>query len=453
MASFTLRILQFLIFAGAIFFHFDLVMALQLNQVSRFSPLQPPITSPVNSISPAPPPQSTVPPSSLSPYLPSDSQPATASPPHPSPSNPPPPSPSPPYSPPPPPPPPSPSPPSTPPASPVRALFVLGDSSVDCGTNNFLGTFARADRLPYGRDFDTHQPTGRFCNGRIPVDFLALRLGLPFVPSYLGQAGSIEDMIHGVNYASAGAGIIFSSGSELGQHVSFGQQIQQTIDTFQLFITQMGEQTAADFISNSIIYISIGTNDYIHYYLPNVSDVQSKYVSWKFNQFLAYSMKEEIKNLYNANVRKVVVMGLAPIGCAPYYLWQYGSEDGDCIKVINNMIMEFNFVMRFTISELRKELTDANIIFCDAYQGSMDIIKNFDQYGFSVTNEACCGVGPYNGWMMCMGPEMACENASSHLWWDQFHPTAAVNEILADNVWSGLHTPMCYPMNMEDMVK
>ena len=52
------------------------------------------------------------------------------------------------------------------------ALFVIGDSSVDCGTNNFLGTFARANHLPYGRDFDTHQPTGRFSNGRIPVDYL-----------------------------------------------------------------------------------------------------------------------------------------------------------------------------------------------------------------------------------------------------------------------------------------
>lgn len=133
----------------------------------------------------------------------------------------------------------------------VPALFVFGDSSVDCGTNNFLGTLARADRLPYGRDFDTHQPTGRFSNGRIPVDFLGLkflpstlislslflasrivcslvdsldwisfvrtanRLGLPFVPSYLGQSGAVKDMFRGVNYASAGAGIILSSGSEL----------------------------------------------------------------------------------------------------------------------------------------------------------------------------------------------------------------------------------------------
>ena len=35
------------------------------------------------------------------------------------------------------------------------------------------------------------------------------------MPSYIGQTGPVKDMIHGVNYASAGAGIIFSSGSEL----------------------------------------------------------------------------------------------------------------------------------------------------------------------------------------------------------------------------------------------
>lgn len=67
---------------------------------------------------------------------------------------------------------PSESAPSSPPL--VPAFFIIGDSSVDCGNNNFLGTLARADRLPYGRDFDTHQPTGRFCNGRIPVDYLGI---------------------------------------------------------------------------------------------------------------------------------------------------------------------------------------------------------------------------------------------------------------------------------------
>ncbi|KAJ4711874.1 GDSL esterase/lipase [Melia azedarach] len=334
----------------------------------------------------------------------------------------------------------------------VPAFFVIGDSSVDSGTNNFLGTFARADHLPYGRDFDTHQPTGRFCNGRIPVDYLALRLGLPFVPSYLGQTGSVEDMIQGVNYASAGAGIIFSSGSQLGQRISLTQQIQQFTDTYQQFILNMGEDSAANLISNSVFYLSIGINDYIHYYLPNISDVQNHYLPWSFNQFLALTVRQELKNLYNMNVRKVVLMGMAPIGCAPHYLWKYNSENGECVEDINDMIMEFNFVMKYMVDELRQELPDANIIFCDMYQGSMDIIKNHERYGFNATTEACCGLGKFKGWILCLSPEMACSDASSHIWWDQFHPTDAVNAILADNVWNGLHTKMCYPINLEDMV-
>ncbi|MFS7905223.1 hypothetical protein Hanom_Chr01g00045141 [Helianthus anomalus] len=35
----------------------------------------------------------------------------------------------------------------------------------------------------------------------------ALCLGLPFTPSYLGQSGFVQDMMRGLNYASAGAGI------------------------------------------------------------------------------------------------------------------------------------------------------------------------------------------------------------------------------------------------------
>lgn len=74
-------------------------------------------------------------------------------------------------------------------------------------------------------------------------------------------------------------------------------------------------------------------------------------------------------------------MGLAPLGCAPYYLWLYQSEHGECVEKINNMIMEFNFAMRFTVQELNKELVGANIVFCDAFEGSMDIFNNHDRYG------------------------------------------------------------------------
>ena len=47
----------------------------------------------------------------------------------------------------------------------AKAFFVFGDSLVDSGNNNYLATTARADSPPYGIDYPTHQPTGRFSNG------------------------------------------------------------------------------------------------------------------------------------------------------------------------------------------------------------------------------------------------------------------------------------------------
>lgn len=73
--------------------------------------------------------------------------------------------------------------------------------------------------------------------------------------------------------------------------------------------------------------------------------------------------------------------------------------------------------------------------------------------GFKTITEACCGLGQYKGWIMCLSPAMACNDASTHIWWDQYHPTDVVNSILADNVWSGLHSTMCYPVTMKDLVK
>lgn len=47
----------------------------------------------------------------------------------------------------------------------ARAFFVFGDSLVDSGNNNYLATTARADSPPYGIDYPTGRPTGRFSNG------------------------------------------------------------------------------------------------------------------------------------------------------------------------------------------------------------------------------------------------------------------------------------------------
>lgn len=52
----------------------------------------------------------------------------------------------------------------------VPAIITFGDSVVDVGNNDYLPTIFKANYPPYGRDFDNHQPTGRFCNGKLATD-------------------------------------------------------------------------------------------------------------------------------------------------------------------------------------------------------------------------------------------------------------------------------------------
>ncbi|PKA55686.1 GDSL esterase/lipase [Apostasia shenzhenica] len=71
----------------------------------------------------------------------------------------------------------------------ARAFFVFGDSLVDNGNNNYLATTARADSPPYGIDYPTHQPTGRFSNGLNIPDIITPLL-LQTAPSHYASASA-----------------------------------------------------------------------------------------------------------------------------------------------------------------------------------------------------------------------------------------------------------------------
>ena len=53
----------------------------------------------------------------------------------------------------------------------MPAMFILGDSLVDNGNNNYILTLAKSNFPPNGLDFQ-YGPTGRFCNGRTVADIL-----------------------------------------------------------------------------------------------------------------------------------------------------------------------------------------------------------------------------------------------------------------------------------------
>ncbi|KAM7526660.1 hypothetical protein LguiA_016562 [Lonicera macranthoides] len=94
----------------------------------------------------------------------------------------------------------------------ARAFFVFGDSLVDNGNNNYLVTSARADAPPYGIDYPTHRPTGRFSNGLNIPDLISQHLGSEATLPYLSPELTGQKLLVGANFASAGIGILNDTG-------------------------------------------------------------------------------------------------------------------------------------------------------------------------------------------------------------------------------------------------
>lgn len=67
-------------------------------------------------------------------------------------------------------------------------------------------------------------------------------------------------------------------------------------------------------------------------------------------------------------------------------------------------------------------------------------------------NSACCGLGMYGATIGCLSMEMACKEASSHVWWDLYNPTEAVNSLLADSAWFGQpFSGLCRPFTVHEL--
>ncbi|KAL2555474.1 GDSL esterase/lipase LTL1 [Forsythia ovata] len=94
----------------------------------------------------------------------------------------------------------------------ARAFFVFGDSLVDNGNNNYLVTSARADSPPYGIDYPTRRPTGRFSNGLNIPDIISEQLGMEPTLPYLSPSLNGQNLLVGANFASAGVGILNDTG-------------------------------------------------------------------------------------------------------------------------------------------------------------------------------------------------------------------------------------------------
>ncbi|KAJ4973075.1 hypothetical protein NE237_006249 [Protea cynaroides] len=312
--------------------------------------------------------------------------------------------------------------------------FIFGDSLSDVGNNKYLPRSLATANLPwYGIDFGNGLPNGRFTNGRTVADIIGDKTGLPRPPAFLDPSLD-EDMIlnNGVNYASGGAGILNETGSLFIQRLPFSKQIELFQGTQDLIKNKIGTVEAKNFFEESRYVIAIGSNDFINNYLmPTYRD------SWTYNDnsFISYLMttlEQQLKQLHSLGARKLIVFGLAPMGCIP--LQRVLSLTGKCQTRTNKLAVSFNTAAQKLIENLSENLPNASYRFGNAYDVVEDVINNPHKYGFNNSDSPCCSFGRIRPALTCIPASTLCPDRSKYVFWDEYHPSDTANEMMATEI-------------------
>lgn len=314
----------------------------------------------------------------------------------------------------------------------VPALFIFGDSIVDVGNNNHLLTIVKSNFPPYGRDFlAQHQPTGRFCNGKLASDFTAENLGFTsYPPPY--HSKQVQDGVNitlGVNFASGSSGY-YDGTSKLYNTISLSQQVEN----YKEYQKRLAGQTvnASSIINGSIYIVSAGSSDFLqNYYISPLLNVV--YSADQFADILIQSYVGFITELYQLGARRIGVTTLPPMGCLPAAITLFGKDSNECVERLNEAAVSFNAKLNATSESLKTKMSDLKLVILDVYQPLLNLINHPSDNGFAEARKACCGTGLVETAILCnkLSPG-TCRNASEYVFWDGFHPTQSANKLVSD---------------------
>lgn len=347
------------------------------------------------------------------------------------------------------------------------AIFNFGDSNSDTG--GLSAAFGQPGP-PFGESF-FHHPASRYCDGRLVVDFIAKKLGLPYLNAYLDAVGS--NFSHGANFATAGSTIRpqnttlhqFGGFSPFSLDVQFNQFNDFQRRT-QIFRNKGGVfekllPKAQDF-SRALYTFDIGQNDLTAGYFHNMSTDQVRAcVPDVLAQF-----KNTIKYVYSHGGRSFWIHNTGPVGCLPYIMdlhpvKAHEVDKAGCAKPYNEVAQFFNRELKEAVVQLRKKLHSASITYVDVYSVKYSLISQAKKHGFGEPLRACCGHGGkynYNIHIGCgakvkvHGKEILlgkpCEDPSVSVNWDGVHFTEAANKWVFDQIVDGSFSDPPIPLNM-----
>ncbi|XP_045794991.1 GDSL esterase/lipase At5g18430-like [Trifolium pratense] len=333
-----------------------------------------------------------------------------------------------------------------------RAFFVFGDSLVDSGNNNFLVTTARADAPPYGIDYPTGRPTGRFSNGLNIPDLISERLGAEPVLPYLSPRLRGEKLLAGANFASAGIGILNDTGVQFLNIIRMYRQLDYFEEYQHRVASIIGPARTKKLIDRALVLITVGGNDFVNnYYLVPYSARSRQYSLQDYVKFLIIEYRKLLQRIYDLGARRVIVTGTGPLGCAPAELAMRGTDEG-CDAELQRASTLYNPQLLHMVQGLNKKIGKDVFITANTALVHADYISNPKAYGFTTSRIACCGQGPYNGIGLCTPLSDLCPDRNLYAFWDAFHPSEKANKIIVERIMSGSRRYM-NPMNLSTIME
>ncbi|KAH7846993.1 hypothetical protein Vadar_020536 [Vaccinium darrowii] len=261
-----------------------------------------------------------------------------------------------------------------------RPMFILGDSTVAAG--NFMMT-----QFPYEVDLPAGSPpTGRFSNRFTIADYAAIQNGspIPQVPLVNGSLGGDWKTSHGVNFASAGCGI--------------------------LNWTHPPEFTATVVTTN----------------LPYC---------------LLVFFKPNYRSLYARGARQFLINNIGPIGCIPNKRNRVRNpvtREKECDEELNKCSKEYNRRLEIALRGLAAEDQEATFVLADSAALFSDIINTPAKYGFTVTEDPCCGTwNPAKTMYLCSINSGFCSNRNATLFFDGAHASDEASRLFINSCFEG----------------
>lgn len=342
------------------------------------------------------------------------------------------------------------------------AIFNFGDSNSDTGG---LAASFTPPNFPNGETY-FHMPAGRYCDGRLIIDFISNSLDLPYLSAYLNSLGT--NFTHGANFATSSSTITlptsimpngeyspFYLGVQYEQFLQFKARSQLIREGGGIFARLMPRE---EYFEKALYTFDIGQNDLgAGFFRMSVEEVNAS-VPDMINAF-----STNVEKIYHLGARSFWIHNTGPIGCLGYILVGFPTAEKDvagCAKPYNEVAQYFNHKLKESVFQLRRDFPTALFTYVDVYSLKYALFSEPKTYGFELPLVACCGYGNlynYSSGAVC-GATIAingtqktvgsCDTPSVRVVWDGEHYTEAANKFIFDQISTGVFSDPPVPLKM-----